>query len=115
MAKIVRLTETDLTRLVKRVLKEQGILKESMNPKDKRMVKLLNDAIEDADQSAYDDVYDWMDEVFSDVEDKLEGSMDIDDLRMDYDEYVQNHWEGEEDFDDEDEDEEDEYEEEDED
>jgi len=112
MAKIVRLTEADLTRLVKRVLKEQRIIKESMTPKDKRIKNLLDAAIEDADQTGYDDVYDWMDEVFSDVEDKLEGLMDIDDLRSDYGEYVQNHWEGEEDFDDEDEDE---YEEEDED
>ncbi len=92
MKKIVRLTESDLTRLVRRIVNEK-----KSKPSKKMIFKVLDNAIENADQTGYDDVYDWMDEVFSDVEDELEGKMDIDDLRMDYGDYVQDHWEGEED------------------
>mgnify|MGYP003345037252 CR=1 FL=1 len=63
MKKIVRLTESDLIRLVKRVLKENRIIKEDKKPKTKRIESLLDSAIENADQSGYDDVYDWMDEI----------------------------------------------------
>ena len=125
MKKVIRLTESDLVKMVKRVLKEQKIHEESMKPEEKRTKKFLEDvidgAIQRADQSGYDDVYDWMDEVFSDVEDEMEGKMDIDDLRMDYGDYVLNHWEGDEDddededFDDEDDDEEEDFDDEDED
>ena len=108
MKKVIRLTESDLVKMVKRVLKEQKIHEESMKPEEKRTRKFLEDvidvAIQNADQTAYDDVYDWMDEVFSDVEDKMEGKMDIDDLRMDYGDYVLSHWEGENDDEDDDED-----------
>ena len=68
------------------------------------MEDVIDGAIQRADQSGYDDVYDWMDEVFSDVEDKMEGKIDIDDLRMDYGDYVLSHWEGEENDEDDDED-----------
>ena len=115
MKKVIRLTESDLVKMVKRVLREQKIHEESMKPEEKRTRKFLEDvidvAIQNADQTEYNDVYDWMDEVFSDVEDKMEGKIDIDDLRMDYGDYVLNHWEGDEDddededFDDEDDDE----------
>ena len=124
MKKVIRLTESDLVKMVKRVLREQKIHEESMKPEEKRTRKFLEDvidaAIQNADQTEYNDVYDWMDEVFSDVEDEMEGKMDIDDLRADYGDYVLNHWEGEEeddedeDFDDEDDDEEEDFDDEDE-
>ena len=124
MKKVIRLTESDLVKMVKRVLREQKIHEESMKPEEKRTKKFLEDvidvAIQNADQTEYNDVYDWMDEVFSDVEDEMEGKMDIDDLRADYGDYVLNHWEGEEeddedeDFDDEDDDEEEDFDDEDE-
>ena len=78
------------------------------------LISELYVAIQNADQTEYNDVYDWMDEVFSDVEDKLEGKMDIDDLRMDYGDYVQNYWEKGEESDDEDDDEEEDFDDEDE-
>ena len=99
MKKVIRLTESDLVNLVKRIVSEDH------NPKQKRIMSVLRKCIKDADQSAYDDVYDWMDEVFSDAEDKLEHMIDIDDLRMEYGEYVQNQWLGEDDDEEDDEDE----------
>ena len=119
MKKVIRLTESDLVKMVKRVLKEQKIHEESMKPEEKRTRKFLEDvidaAIQNADQTEYNDVYDWMDDVFSDVEDKMEGKIDIDDLRMDYGDYVQNYWEKGEESDDEEDDEEEDFDDEDED
>lgn len=51
----------------------------------------LDKAIEETPSEDYDDVFDWMQVIFSQVEDELEGQLseeEIEDLRMNYDDYV---------------------------
>ena len=90
MRKVVRLTESDLTRIVKRVIQEQR----SKKVTPEKIIKMLMDSAESTPQEDYDDVYDWMQDVFSPVESELEDmGVDINDLRMTYDDVVMNLWE----------------------
>ena len=88
MKKVIRLTEADLARIVKRVIKEQNEVTPEM------IIAMLMREAESTPQEDYDDVYDWMQDVFSPVEDKLEDmGFDIDDLRMEYDDILMGQWE----------------------
>ena len=88
MKKVIRLTEADFARIVKRVIKEQNEVKPEM------IIAMLMREAESTPQEDYDDVYDWMQDVFSPVEDKLEDmGFDIDDLRMEYDDILMGQWE----------------------
>ena len=59
MRKVVRLTESDLTRIVKRVIQEQR----SKKVTPEKIIKMLMDSAESTPQEDYDDVYDWMQDV----------------------------------------------------
>ena len=88
MKKVIRLTETELVRLVRRVIKEESEVTPEM------IIDMLMQEAESTPQEDYDDVYDWMQDVFSPVEDKLEDmGFDIDDLRMEYDDVLMGQWE----------------------
>ena len=88
MKKVIRLTETELVRLVRRVIKEESEVTPEM------IIDMLMQEAESTPQEDYDDVYDWMQDVFSPVEDKLEDmGFDIDDLRMEYDDILLGQWE----------------------
>jgi hypothetical protein len=88
MKKVIRLTETELVRLVRRVIKEESEVTPEM------IIDMLMKEAESTPQEDYDDVYDWMQDVFSPVEDKLEDmGFDIDDLRMEYDDILMGQWE----------------------
>jgi hypothetical protein len=88
MKKVIRLTETELVRLVRRVIKEESEVTPEM------IIDMLMKEAESTPQEDYDDVYDWMQDVFSPVEDKLEDmGVDIDDLRMEYDDILLGQWE----------------------
>ena len=88
MKKVIRLTETELVRLVRRVIKEESEVTPEM------IIDMLMKEAESTPQEDYDDVYDWMQDVFSPVEDKLEDmGVDIDDLRMEYDDVIMGLWE----------------------
>ena len=88
MKKVIRLTESELVRLVRRVIKEQSEVTPEM------IIDMLMKEAESTPQEDYDDVYDWMQDVFSPVEDKLEDmGFDIDDLRMEYDDVLMSQWE----------------------
>ena len=88
MKKVIRLTETELVRLVRRVIKEQSEVTPEM------IIDMLMKEAESTPQEDYDDVYDWMQDVFSPVEDELEDmGFDIDDLRMEYDDILMGQWE----------------------
>ena len=87
MKKVIRLTETELVRLVRRVIKEQSEVTPEM------IIDMLMKEAESTPQEDYDDVYDWMQDVFSPVEFKLEEmGFDIDDLRMEYDDILLGQW-----------------------
>ena len=87
MIKVIRLTETELVRLVRRVIKEESEVTPEM------IIDMLMKEAESTPQEDYDDVYDWMQDVFSPVEDKLEDmGFDIDDLRMEYDDILMGQW-----------------------
>ena len=87
MKKVIRLTETELVRLVRRVIKEESEVTPEM------IIDMLMQEAESTPQEDYDDVYDWMQDVFSPVEDKLEDmGFDIDDLRMEYDDILMGQW-----------------------
>jgi hypothetical protein len=88
MKKIVRLTESDLVRIVRRVIKEQNEVTPEM------IIAMLMREANATPQEDYDDVYDWMQDVFSPVEIRLEEmGVDIDDLRMEYDDIIMGLWE----------------------
>jgi hypothetical protein len=88
MKKIVRLTESDLVRLVKRVISEQ---ENEILPQ--MIIRMLMSEVESTPQEDYDDPYDWMQDVFSPVEMELEEmGFDIDDLRMEYDDVLLGLW-----------------------
>ena len=87
MKKVIRLTESDLARIVRRVIKEESEVTPEM------IIDMLMKEAESTPQEDYDDVYDWMQDVFSPVEDKLEDmGFDIDDLRMEYDDVLMGQW-----------------------
>ena len=88
MKKVIRLTETELVRLVRRVIKEESEVTPEM------IIDMLMKEAESTPQEDYDDVYDWMQDVFSPVEFELEEmGFDIDDLRMEYDDILMGQWE----------------------
>ena len=88
MKKVIRLTESDLARIVRRVIKEESEVTPEM------IIDMLMKEAESTPQEDYDDVYDWMQDVFSPVEGKLEDmGFDIDDLRMEYDDILMGQWE----------------------
>ena len=89
MKKIVRLTENDITRIVKRV----------MNEDRNRMERLVLKCADETSQDGYDDPYDWMSEVFDSVEwelmdeyDNDELSVLISDLKEKYDDVLLSMW-----------------------
>ena len=87
MKKVIRLTESDLARIIRRVIKEESEVTPEM------IIDMLMKEAESTPQEDYDDVYDWMQDVFSPVEDKLEDmGFDIDDLRMEYDDILLGQW-----------------------
>ena len=95
MKKVIRLTESDLARIIRRVIKEESEVTPEM------IIDMLMKEAESTPQEDYDDVYDWMQDVFSPVESELEDmGVDIDDLRMNYDEDVMDLWERDDDEDD---------------
>ena len=88
MKKVIRLTETELVRLVRRVIKEESEVTPEM------IIDMLMKEAESTPQEDYDDVYDWMQDVFSPVEIELEEmGVDTDDLRMEYDDVIMGLWE----------------------
>jgi hypothetical protein len=94
MKKIVRLTESDLARIVKRVIQEQ---ENEVTPQ--MIISMLMREAESTPQEDYDDPYDWMQDVFSPVENELEDmGFDIDDLRMQYDDVLLSLWERDDEF-----------------
>jgi hypothetical protein len=87
MKKVIRLTESDLARIVRRVIKEESEVTPEM------IIDMLMKEAESTPQEDYDDVYDWMQDVFSPVEFELEEmGFDIDDLRMEYDDVLLGQW-----------------------
>lgn len=68
------------------------------------IINMLMREAESTPQENYDDPYDWMQDVFSPVENKLEDmGFDISDLRMEYDDILLSMWErDDDDWDDED-------------
>jgi hypothetical protein len=87
MKKVIRLTESDLARIIRRVIKEESEVTPEM------IIDMLMKEAESTPQEDYDDVYDWMQDVFSPVEFKLEEmGFDIDDLRMEYDDILLGQW-----------------------
>ena len=87
MKKVIRLTESDLARIVRRVIKEESEVTPEM------IIDMLMKEAESTPQEDYDDVYDWMQDVFSPVEFELEEmGFDIDDLRMEYDDVLMGQW-----------------------
>jgi hypothetical protein len=94
MKKILRLTESDLVRLVKRVISEQ---ENDILPQ--MIIRMLMSEVESTPQEDYDDPYDWMQDVFSPVELKLERmGVDIDDLRIQYGDILLSLWEQDDEF-----------------
>ena len=89
-----KLTESDLARIVKRVIKEQD---GEITPEI--IIGMLMREAESTPQEDYDDPYDWMQDVFSPVENELEDmGFDIDDLRMQYDDVLLSLWERDDEF-----------------
>ena len=89
-----KLTESDLARIVKRVIKEQD---GEITPEI--IIGMLMRGVESTPQEDYDDPYDWMQDVFSPVENELEDmGFDIDDLRMQYDDVLLSLWERDDEF-----------------
>jgi hypothetical protein len=83
-----KLTESDLARIVKRVIEEQD---GEITPEI--IIGMLMREAESTPQEDYDDPYDWMQDVFSPVEMELEEmGFDIDDLRMEYDDILLGMW-----------------------
>ena len=83
-----KLTESDLARIVKRVIEEQD---GEITPEI--IIGMLMREAESTPQENYDDPYDWMQDVFSPVEMELEEmGFDIDDLRMEYDDILLGMW-----------------------
>ena len=102
MKKIIRLTESELARIVSRVIKEENDDENEVEVTPEMIIRMLMDSAESTPQENYDDLYDWMQDVFSPVEVELEDmGYDIDDLRMTYDDVIMSLWEDNYDDDDE--------------
>jgi len=96
MKRIVKLTERDLTRLVNKVIKEQG----DMNNDRKTIIDTILKCADGVEQEGYDDFYDWANVIFSCAEWELEEKFDediIDNLRLNYTEVIQGMWERDDD------------------
>ena len=106
MKKIIKLTESDLTRLVKRIIKERANSKSlleqgDMDDDEKTITDTIFKCAEDVEQEGYDDFFDWANIVFSCAEWKLEEKFDediIDNLRLNYTEVIQGMWERDDEF-----------------
>ena len=71
-----------------------------MNEKEQLIYDVLDRCIEEVSQEDYDDLYDWMTDVFSYAESYLMDDLDeeeLDELKLVYDDYVMDFWVGEED------------------
>ena len=102
MKKIVRLTESDLTNLVRRIISEKKGKKSKENDEDDVM-SILDQCIEDTPKEDFDDVEDWVEEVFSSCESEFGDDMteeDLENFKDEYYEYVMDCWDQEEDDDD---------------
>ena len=67
--------------------------------KETLIYSTIDSAIETNPQEDYTDVFDWMNVIFSQVENELESVLDedtIESLKTNYDEYVMAHWESDE-------------------
>lgn len=67
--------------------------------KETLIYSTIDSAIETNPQEDYTDVFDWMNVIFSQVENELESVLDedtIEGLKTNYDEYVMAHWESDE-------------------
>ena len=67
--------------------------------KENLIYSTIDLAIETNPQEDYTDVFDWMNVIFSQVENELESVLDedtIEGLKTNYDEYVMAHWESDE-------------------
>jgi hypothetical protein len=62
MKKVIRLTESDLVKLVRRIVKE------SDEPRNHRYGNVNLDAIDNFDEESYDDVDDFLSDVFPSTE-----------------------------------------------
>lgn len=73
---------------VKRISEDKGEVSPEM------IISMLMKEVEESPQELYDDVYDWMQDIFSPVELKLEemGYEDYDNIRMLYDDVVMSQW-----------------------
>jgi hypothetical protein len=102
MKKIIKLTESDLTRLVKRIIKERANSKSlleqgDMDDDEKTITDTIFKCAEDVEQEGYDDFFDWANIVFSCAEWKLEEKFDediVENLRSNYTEIIQGMWQG---------------------
>jgi len=102
MKKIIKLTESDLTRLVKRIIKERANSKSlleqgDMDDDEKTITDTIFKCAEDVEQEGYDDFFDWANIVFSCAEWKLEEIFDediVENLRSNYTEIIQGMWQG---------------------
>lgn len=68
---------------------------ESMEDDKAIIYNTIDTAIEETPTSDYDDVFDWMNVVFSSVEAQLEEIIEediLDSIRDDYSEYVMSYW-----------------------
>lgn len=84
---------------VNQIRKMMGLINEQENEVTPEMIiSMLMKEAESTPQENYDDVYDWMQDVFSPVESDLEDmGVDIDNLRMLYDDIIMDLWEGNDD------------------
>ena len=96
MKRIVKLTENDLTRIVKRVIEEQ-----ENEMSEEVIINLLEKIAKKHPTEEFDDVYDWMNVIFSQVEYILENTFghESDDLRQDYDYVLMRMWDKDDDDD----------------
>ena len=106
MKKIVRLTERDLTNLVKRIISEKKGKKSKKESFDEdEVLSILDQCIEDTPKEDFDDVEDWVEEVFSSCESEFGDDMteeDLENFKDEYYEYVMDCWDQEGDDDDDD-------------
>ena len=104
MKKIVRLTERDLTNLVKRIISEKkGKKSKKKSFDDDEVLSILDQCIEDTPKEDFDDVEDWVEEVFSSCESEFGDDMteeDLENFKDEYYEYVMDCWDQEDDDDD---------------
>jgi hypothetical protein len=66
MKKVIRLTETDLIRIVKRVINEEEYsrsFKRRISQIDEDIIDLISQGKDEVDEDDYDDVYEYLDNV----------------------------------------------------